>query len=53
MNDRKPKKKTQPTTTRKKSWKNTKKNFYFNLVLFMFASQLYIYILSHGSLLGY
>ena len=53
MNNRKPKKKPNQLQQERNHEKTQKKNFYFNLVLFMFASQLYIYILSHGSLLGY
>ena len=32
---------------------NTQEDFYFNLVLFMLASQLYLYVLGPSNLLGY
>ena len=31
----------------------TQGDFYFNLVLFIFASQIYLYVLGPRSLLGY
>ena len=33
--------------------RNTQEDFYFNLVLFMLASQFYFYVLGPSSLLGY
>ena len=32
---------------------NTQEDFYFNLVLFILASELYFYVLGPSSLLGY